>query len=120
MEIDDDAEDSQNTIRSDDTTKKGESITKIVENPSSRFKLIIVISTVVQNILTSEDIAEIQQSIDPSTKFSNKLMDFYKALEVTNPNTKLLPWSTKDKWKIGQHKQSPSSISRSDPVLSRS
>ena len=62
--------------------------------------MIIVIPTVAQNVLTSEDIAETQQDIDPSTKVCNKLMDFYEALRATNPNTKLLPWSTKDKRKL--------------------
>ena len=75
MDIDRDEEDSQNTIRLDDTTKKGDDITQNVENPLSKFKLIIVILTVAPNILTSEDIAVTQQVIDPSTKSRNKLMN---------------------------------------------
>ena len=100
MDIDRDEEDSQNTIRLDDTTKKGDDITQNVENPLSKFKLIIVILTVAPNILTSEDIAVTQQVIDPSTKSRNKLMNLQEALQATNTNTILLPWSTKDKRKL--------------------
>ena len=61
MEINDDNNESQYTIRSDDTTKKGEDITQIVDSQYSRFKLTIVIPTAEQNIPTSEDITETQQ-----------------------------------------------------------
>ena len=89
MEVNCVEEDSQNIIRSDDTTKKEEDITHIVEILSSRFKLILVMSTTVaKNILTSEDITDNQQVIDPSMKVFNKLMDFYEVLMSTNPNKK--------------------------------
>ena len=61
IEVDGDEEVSQNTTRSYDITKKGEDITQVVETPSSRFKLILVIPSIVaQNTLTSEDIVETQ------------------------------------------------------------
>ena len=60
MDVECDEDDSQNTIRLPDTTKKGGDITQIVETPPSWFKLILVIpTTLAQNILASEDIAEI-------------------------------------------------------------